>query len=86
MLTVPEYVPYLLAGQVAAARAVGVEPYYIDRQAWVMNLAVLDLIGMIVKALNDKAIVLDAEWLVRLNSAYAGVWDQNMIAQIQPAP
>ena len=82
--TTPEYVPYLLAGQVAAGQQAGVDLYAVDRQLYVTNLSLLALIGMILKALNDKGVVLDAEWQTRLNAAYQGPWPANLLNQIRP--
>jgi hypothetical protein len=82
--TTPEYVPYLLAGQVTAGRQAGVDLYGVGRELYVSNLSVLALIGMVVKALNDHGIVLDAEWLTRLNAAYAGPWPADLLNQIDP--
>jgi len=84
MNTTPEYVPYLLAGQVAAGQQVGVYLYGISHEAYIVNLSTLALIGMVIKALNDKGVVLDAEWLTRLNAAYQGPWPANLINQVDP--
>lgn len=76
--------PYLLAGQAKAARQAGVEPYLIARELWVMNLSLLDLIGMILKATHDHGIILDAEWQTRLNTAYQGPWPAEVLGQQDP--
>ena len=86
MDTTPEYVPYLLAGQTAAASSVGVNIYAVSRELYVVNLSLLDLIGMVVKALHDHGIVLDAEWATRLDAAYSGPWPADMLNQIPPSP
>lgn len=86
MNTVPEYVPYLLAAQAGAAQTVGVNIYGVARELYVTNLSLLALIGMVIKVLNDKGVVLDAEWLTRLNTAYSGAWAANMLNQIPPGP
>lgn len=86
MLTTPEYVPYLLAAQTAATSQIGVNIYAVARELYVQNLSQLALIGMIIKALHDKGVVLDAEWLTRLNAAYTGPWPTDMLNQIPPAP
>jgi hypothetical protein len=82
--TTPEYVPYLLSAQAAAGKQVGVNVYGIDHQTYVVNLSVLTLIGMVIKALNDHGVVLDAEWQTRLNAAYQGPWPANLINQVDP--
>lgn len=86
MLTVPEYVPYLLAGQVQAGGQVGVNIYAVARELYVINLSQLALIGMIIKALHDKGIVLDAEWQTRLAVAYDGPWPPDLLNQVDPNP
>jgi hypothetical protein len=82
--TTPDYVPYLLAGQVSAGRQAGVDLYAVAREVYVTNLSLLALIGMVIKALNDHGVILDAEWLTRLNAAYQGPWPANMLNQIDP--
>lgn len=84
MNSTPEYVPYLLAAQKAASARVGVDVYGIDRQSYVMDLTVLTLIAMIIHALHDKNIVLDGEWLTRLQTALDGPWPPNVLNQIDP--
>lgn len=86
MLTTPEYVPYLLNAQTSATQQIGVNIYAVARELYVQNLSQLALIGMIIKALHDKGVVLDAEWLTRLNAAYTGPWPADMLNQIPPAP
>lgn len=86
MLTTPEYVPYLLNAQTSATQQIGVNIYGVARELYVQNLSQLALIGMIIKALHDKGVVLDAEWLTRLNAAYVGPWPADMLNQIPPAP
>ncbi len=84
MQTVPEYVPYLLSGQAKAGRAAGVDIYRVSREQYITNLSALALIGMVVKALHDKGIVLDGEWLTRLNNAYNGPWPADLLNQVDP--
>lgn len=84
MLTTPEYVPYLLQGQAKAGKTVGVNLYGLTHEAYIVNLSVLALIGMVVKALNDHGIVLDAEWLTRLNAAFDGPWPADLLNQVDP--
>lgn len=84
MQNTPDYVPYLLAGQVKAGRQAGVDIYQISRELYVVNLSNLALIGMICKALHEKGVVLDAEWQTRLDAAYSGLWPAGMIAQVDP--
>jgi hypothetical protein len=82
--TVPEYVDPLLRGQISAAALLGVNILAVDKQLYDVNLTLLTLIGMVLKALNDHGVVLDAEWQARLNSALAGSWPDWIINQTPP--
>jgi hypothetical protein len=42
------------------------------------------MLGTIMKALNDKGVVLDAEWLSRLDAALDGPWPDWIINQTNP--
>jgi hypothetical protein len=84
--TVPEYVDPLLRGQIAAAAQLGVNVLAVDKELYDVNLTLLTAIGMVMKALNDKGVVLDAEWQTRLNSALAGTWPTWVITQVPPGP
>lgn len=86
MDTTPEYVPYLLAGQTAAAQTVGVNIYGVARELYVTNLSVLAMLGMVIKALHDHGVVLDAEWQTRLDAAFAGPWPPDLLNQVDPNP
>jgi hypothetical protein len=82
--TVPEYVDPLLRGQIAAANLLGVNILAVDKQLYDVNLTLLTAIGMVMKALNDHGVVLDAEWQTRLNGALAGTWPSWVINQTPP--
>jgi len=82
--TVPEYVDPLLRGQISAAALLGVNIMAVDKQLYDVNLTLLTAIGMIMKALNDHGVVLDAEWQTRLNGALAGTWPTWVITQVPP--
>jgi hypothetical protein len=82
--TVPEYVVVLLPAQNSAAIQLGVDLYAIGRETYVSNLAVLTIIGVLMKALNDHGVVLDAEWQTRLNGALAGSWPAWLLNQQDP--
>lgn len=81
---VPDYVGYLLPAQAAACLKLGTDVYTSPKELYAVNLSLLTLIGVIMKALNDKGVVLDAEWIDRLNHALDGTWDPNIIGQIKP--
>lgn len=82
--TVPEYVAYLLPAQAGAAFQIGSDLYSTPRDLYAINLSLLALIGVMMKALNDKGVVLDAEWIDRLSHALDGNWDPGMINQVRP--
>jgi len=82
--TIPEYVEPLLNWQRGAGQLLGVNIMLVDRQAYCIDLTALALIGVIMKALNDKGVVLDAEWIARLNTATDGTWPQWILNQIDP--
>lgn len=81
---VPQYVGYLLPAQASACTRVGTDVYSIQRDLYAVNLSLLTLIGVLMKALNDHGVVLDAEWIDRLNHALDGTWDPNIIGQVKP--
>lgn len=82
--TVPEYVTELAKRQISASQQLGVQLLLVDRQTWAVNLTLLTLMGTIMKALNDKGIVPDAEWITRLNSALDGTWPAWLLNQTDP--
>lgn len=81
---VVDYVDVLLRRQIAAADRLGVQLLAVDRQTWAANLTQLILIGSVMKALNDKGTVLDAEWQTRLNGALTGSWPDWIVNQTNP--
>lgn len=82
--TIPEYVAYLLPAQAGACTQIGTDLYTAPRDLYAVNLSLLALIGVMMKALNDKGVVLDAEWIDRLSHALDGTWDPNIIGQVRP--
>jgi hypothetical protein len=82
--TIPEYVDILLRRQIAAADRLGVQMLLVDRQLYDVNLTLLTLVGVLMKALNDKGVVLDAEWQTRLNAALQGNWPAWILSQTDP--
>jgi hypothetical protein len=81
---VPTYVGYLLPAQATACLQLGTDIYSSPKELYAVNLSLLTLVGVMMKALNDKGVVLDAEWIDRLNHALDGTWDPNVIGQIKP--
>jgi hypothetical protein len=82
--TVPEYVTTLRPAQNVAAQQLGVYVYGVGRELYVVNLSLLTLFGVVMKALNDHGVVLDAEWQTRLNGALAGTWPDWLVNQHDP--
>lgn len=82
--TIPEYVDPLLRAQIAAAAQLGVQVMSVDKQLYDIDLTLLTLVGVIMKALNDKGVVLDAEWQTRLNTALQGTWPAWILNQTNP--
>jgi hypothetical protein len=81
---VVDYVQVLLRRQNAAVDKLGLRLTAVDRQAYLIDVSLLVLIGVLMKALNDKGVVLDAEWQTRVNSALQGTWPDWILAQVDP--
>jgi len=84
--TIPEYVDPLLRRQRYAAQILGSDVMTADPQAYAINVSLLAIIGVLMKALNDKGVVTDAEWLARLDVALAGDWPAWITQQQIPNP
>jgi mannitol/fructose-specific phosphotransferase system IIA component len=82
--TIPEYVDPLLRRQQTAATLIGSDVLHADVQSYRINLTLLTIIGVMMKALHDKGVVTDAEWLARLDSALAGNWPDWILHQTAP--
>jgi hypothetical protein len=82
--TVPEYVDPLLRGQITAANLLGIDIMNAGQDLYAVNATVLALLGMVMKALNDHGVVLDAEWQDRLNHALDGNWPSWIVNQTDP--
>lgn len=83
--TIPEYVIPLIQRQNEAAGQLGVQILLVDPQTYRMNLTVLAFIAVIMKALNDKGVVTDAEWLAALPGMTGGEWPAWLLNQIPPS-
>jgi hypothetical protein len=68
------YVNELLRRQIAVADQLGVNILGADRELYCLNLELLLIIGVVMKALNDKGVVTDAELIAGLNAALEGDW------------
>jgi hypothetical protein len=82
--TIPEYVVPLLKRQQTAAELLGSDIMHTGFEAYRINLTLLTIIGVLMKALNDKGVVTDAEWLTRLDGALAGTWPDWLVNQTAP--
>jgi hypothetical protein len=83
--TISPYVDQLLRAQNVAAGKLGTDVLRADKQTYNIDLTVLTLFGVVMKALNDHGVILDAEWQTRLNSALDGTWPDWIISQL-PQP
>lgn len=82
---VPTYVEELLRRQQQAASGqLGVSLLMVNPELYKVDLTLLVMIGVVMKALNDKGIVSDAEWLDRLNTALDGDWPAWILNQTNP--
>jgi hypothetical protein len=79
-----DYVQVLLRRQISATGNLGVDITQASRELYLTNVSLLVLIGVVMKALNDKGVVLDAEWQTRVNAALQGTWPDWIIAQVNP--
>lgn len=81
---VADYVSYLMPAQAGAAAQLGTDLYSSPKELYVINLSLLALVGVLMKALNDKGVITDAEWIDYLNHALDGTWDPAILAQVRP--
>ena len=79
-----DYVQVLLRKQISAASQLGVDVTQASRDLYLINVSLLALLGVVMKALNDKNVVLDAEWQTRVNAALAGAWPDWILQQVNP--
>lgn len=79
-----DYVQVLLRRQISATSSLGVDITQASRELYLTNVSLLVLLGVVMKALNDKGVVLDAEWQTRVNAALQGAWPDWIIAQVNP--
>ncbi len=84
---VVQYVEPLLRRQASVLRdKLGVDIMGVDAQSYRLNLTVLVLIGVVMKAMVDKGAITDAEWLARVDSSLDPVeaWPYWIVAQAPP--
>jgi hypothetical protein len=82
---VEAYVEELLKRQQAATTGqLGVSLLLVGPELYKVDLTILVMIGVVMKALNDKGVVLDAEWISRLDAALAGPWPDWILNQTNP--
>jgi hypothetical protein len=79
-----DYVQVMLRRQISATSNLGVDITQVSRELYLTNVSLLVLISVVMKALNDKGVVLDAEWQTRVNAALQGAWPDWIIAQVNP--
>lgn len=86
---VHQYVQELLKGQAHAGQLLGVNVYGTSRETYVMNLAVLTMIGVVMKQISAVApLVTDAVWIDALGRALdasaQAPWPAAMLNQVDP--
>jgi hypothetical protein len=79
-----DYVQVLLRRQISAVDKLGLKLTGVQRETYLVDVSLLVLIGVLMKALNDHGVVLDAEWQTRVNAALGGTWPDWILAQIDP--
>ena len=79
-----DYVQVLLRRQISASGQLGVNITGIGRETYLIDVSLLVLLGVVMKALNDKGVVLDAEWQTRVNNALGGTWPDWILQQVDP--
>lgn len=84
MATIPQYVNELLRRQIQVAPLLGTEVMSVDRQSYALNLELLTLLAVVMKGLNDKGVINDAEWLNALDHALDGDWPDWIVHQTPP--
>ena len=82
---VEAYVEELLKRQQATTTGqLGVSLLLVGPELYKVDLTILVMIGVVMKALNDKGVVLDAEWISRLDTALDGPWPAWILNQTTP--
>jgi hypothetical protein len=82
---VETYVEELLRRQQATTTGqLGVSLLLVGPELYKVDLTILVMLGVIMKALNDKGVVPDAEWLTRLDAALDGPWPAWILNQTDP--
>lgn len=84
MAEVPDYVAELLRRQAAVSDQVGAYIFGVSRETYCINVTVLTLLGVVMKAMVDKGAITDAEWLTRLDHALDGTWPSWIVGQVNP--
>ena len=79
-----DYVQVLLKRQISATSSLGIDITQVGRDLYLVDVSLLVLLGVVMKALNDKGVVLDVEWQTRVNAALAGVWPDWILDQVDP--
>jgi hypothetical protein len=85
--TIPEYAIPLLQKQQEAAQLLGINMLNVDPQTWRVNLTVLLLLSIVYKALSDKGLITDAEWISALGDSLTtdlGTWPAWLLQQQAP--
>lgn len=82
MAEVPDYVAELLRRQAAISPQIGTYIFGVGQELYEINVTLLTLLGVVMKAMTDKGAITDAEWLTRLDHALDGTWPDWIVGQV----
>lgn len=83
MATVKQYIQSMRSRQDMIARKFGCDISQADKQVRVLNLSVLALIAVVVKALVDKGVITDAELMAVMDAARDDAYQDE---PVEPSP
>lgn len=85
MAEVPDYVAELLRRQAAVSQQVGAYVFGVGSELYSIDVTILTLLGVVMKAMVDKGAITDTEWLDRLDHALDGTWPDWIVGQVDPS-
>jgi hypothetical protein len=84
MATVPQYVDQLLRRQRIVGDQLGISLFGVGRELYVVDASLITLVAVVMKAMTEKGVITDAEWITRLNNALDGTWPDWIAGQRDP--